>query len=77
MGLYKDGKIVEVGTVSSGLSDFEREDIRDNPEKWINKVIECSAMSISKESAFRHCVFIQIRNDKNPEECLWEDIFKC
>ena len=21
--------------------------------------------------------FEQVRNDKNPEECLWEDIFKC
>lgn len=75
IGLYKNGKVISVGTVSSGLNDEERADIRDNPSEWLNQVIECKAMSISGDNAFRHCVFIQKRNDKNPEECLYENIF--
>lgn len=76
MGLYKNGKVINVGTVSSGLDDAERADIRDNPDKWLNYVIECKAMSISGDSAFRHCVFIQKREDKDIEDCLYEDYFK-
>ena len=78
LGCYKDGKIVYVGKVASGLTDAMRQDMAEYPDNYLNKVIQVSCMSVDpKEGTLRHPVFEQVRNDKNPEECLWEDIFKC
>lgn len=76
LGAYKDGKITEVGTVASGLTDADRKDMGRNPEHWLNKVVEVQCMSTTKDGALRHPVFRRLREDKNPEECLWEEIFK-
>jgi ATP-dependent DNA ligase len=77
LGCYKDGKIVEVGKVASGLTDKIKGLMGLFPEDFINKVIQVSCMSVDpKESTLRHPVFESIREDKNPEECLWENIFK-
>lgn len=77
LGCYKDGKIVYVGKVASGLTDSMRQDMAEHPENYLNKVIQVSCMSVdSKEGTLRHPCFEQIRNDKNPEECLYEEIFK-
>lgn len=77
LGCYRDGKIVYVGKVASGLTDDMRQDMAEHPENYLNKVIQVSCMSVdAKEGTLRHPCFEQVRNDKNPEECLWEDIFK-
>lgn len=77
LGCYKDGKIVYVGKVASGLTDSMRQDMAEHPEKYLNKVIQVSCMSVDpKEGTLRHPVFEQIREDKNPEECIYEEIFK-
>ena len=76
LGCYKDGKIVYVGKVASGLTDAMRQDMAEHPENYLNKVIQVSCMSVdSKEGTLRHPCFEQVRDDKNSEECLWEDIF--
>ena len=76
LGCYKDGKIVYVGKVASGLTDNMRQDMADHPEKYLNKVVQVSCMSVDpKEGTLRHPVYEHIREDKNPEECIWEDIF--
>lgn len=75
LGLYKAGELVEVGRVASGLTDAIREDMAQNPDKYLNHVVECSAMSVTKDHSLRHPVFEQMRYDKNIEDCLWEDIF--
>ena len=76
LGCYKDGKIVYVGKVASGLTDAMRKDMAEHPENYLNKVIQVSCMSVdAKEGTLRHPCFEQVRDDKNPEECLWEDIF--
>ena len=75
VGAYKDGKIKEVGTVASGLTDADREDMGINPENWINKVVEIQCMSTTKDGALRHPVFRRVREDKGPDDCLWDEIF--
>lgn len=75
LGLYKDNKLVEVGRVASGLTDKLREDMAINPDNYIGQVVECEAMSTTKDGALRHPVFIRMRDDKNPQDCKYEEIF--
>jgi ATP-dependent DNA ligase len=75
IGLYKDGELVSIGTVSSGLTDFYREDFAKNPQKYIGQVIECECMEL-KDGSLRHPIFKRFREDKNAEECKYEEIFK-
>lgn len=75
IGLYKNNELTSIGTVSSGLTDFYREDFARNPEKYIGKVIECECMEL-KDGALRHPLFKRFREDKNPQECVYEEIFK-
>lgn len=75
IGLYKDGELVSIGTVSSGLTDFYREDFAKNPQKYIGQVIECECMEL-KDGSLRHPIFKRFREDKNVEECKYEEIFK-
>lgn len=76
VGAYKDGKIKEVGTVASGLTDADREDMGVNPKNWIDKVVEIQCMSTTKDGALRHPVFRRVREDKGPDDCFWDEIFK-
>jgi hypothetical protein len=66
VGAYDDeDKIVEIGTVASGLDDTIREDAAKNPKNWLNKVIEISCMSIDRNThTIRHPVFKSVRTDR-------------
>lgn len=76
LGAYEDGKIIEVGRVASGLSDFIREDMTDNPEKYLNQVVQVSCMSLNKkDKTIRHPVFETMRYDKDINDCKMEEIF--
>lgn len=77
VGAYdKDGTIVKVGTVSSGMTDELRKDTTEHPEKYLNKVCSIRCMSKNIESrTLRHPVFIGWRPDKNDKECLIDEIF--
>lgn len=75
IGLYKNGELISIGTVSSGLTDFYREDFAKNPQKYIGQVIECECMEL-KDGTLRHPVFTRFREDKNAEDCKYEEIFK-
>ena len=75
LGLYKDGELVDVGRVASGLTDAIREDMANNPDNYINHVVEVEAMSTTKDGALRHPVFIRMRDDKAPEDCKYEEVF--
>ena len=77
LGIYKDGRLISVGRVASGLTDEIREDMSLNPDKYLNHVVQVSCMSVNKKDlTLRHCVFEQMREDKNPEDCLYEEVFK-
>ena len=76
LGAYKDGKIVEVGRVASGLSDYLRQDMAENPEKYLNQVVQVSCMSLNKkDKTIRHPVFETMRYDKDIKDCQLDEIF--
>ena len=51
LGLYKNGKLVEIGRVASGLTDIIREDMANNPDNYIGQVVEVECMSTTKDGA--------------------------
>lgn len=74
--LDKDGKIVEIGTVASGLTDELRADFAKNPDLYLNRVVSIQCMEKdSKEHTLRHGFFKGFRNDKNFEDCTLDTIF--
>ena len=76
LGAYKDGKIIEVGRVASGLSDDIRADMAENPEKYLNQVVQVSCMSLNKkDKTIRHPVFETMRYDKDINDCKLDEIF--
>lgn len=76
LGAYKNGKLVEVGRVASGLTDEMREDMAEHPEKYIGKVAQISCMSLNKKDhTVRHPVFERMRPDKDENDCLLDEIF--
>ena len=76
LGAYKDGKLIEVCRVASGLSDYLREDMAINPEKYLNQVVQVSCMSLNKkDKTIRHPVFETMRYDKDIKDCQLEEIF--
>lgn len=73
---YDGGELKEIGTISSGMTDFLREDTAENPDKYLGHVIEIKAMSVDKQRhSIRHGRFIRIREDKNKEDCTFDTIF--
>lgn len=77
IGAYdNEGKIHSIGTIASGLTDYMREDMSINPEKYFGKVVEIQCMmKDNKAQTIRHGFFLKTREDKPATECLLEDIF--
>jgi len=76
LGAYQGDRLVEVTKVAN-LTDQLREEIEENRNSFIGKVVKVAAMSIDKEKrSLRHPNFIDFHPDKNPKECLYKDIFK-
>lgn len=77
IGAYNNkGTIVEIGTIHSGISDEMKEDMTNNPNKYLNKVCSIQCMELDKkEHTIRHGFLLRIRDDKNPEDCTIEEIF--
>lgn len=77
IGGYDDnGNLVELGTVSSGLTDEMKQDMSENPDSYLGKVVSLDCMSIDKkEHTLRHPVFKAWRDDKNPEDCKISEVF--
>jgi ATP-dependent DNA ligase len=74
MGVYKDGKLTDIGTVSSGLTEADLEAIKADPESFIGKPFKINYMQ-AYDGAVRHPVFDMWRDDLNEEDCTWEKIF--
>lgn len=72
----KEGKIVEIGTVASGLTDELRADFAKNPDVYLNQVVSIQCMEKdNKEHTLRHGFFKGFRDDKNFEDCTLDAIF--
>lgn len=68
--------VVQLGTISSGMTDFWRQDMAENPDKYLNTVVEIQAMSVdNKEHTIRHGRILRLREDKAEWECSIDQIF--
>lgn len=74
--VYKEGKPVHIGWIS-GITDELKKGIVDNTEEWKNKVAELTAMEVEHIDggfSLRHGKIVRWRDDKNAEECSFDQI---
>lgn len=69
-GQFIDNVLVPLGSCS-GISDKMRTEFSNNPEKFIGQVMTIKAQERTESGAFRHPVFVRMRSDKNPEDCIY------
>lgn len=70
-GAYKADQIIHICNVS-GFTDQVRRDISNNPAWWRGKVVEVKGF-VSTTNSIRECVYVRMREDKQPKECILED----
>lgn len=76
LSAYYNEQLIEVARVSN-LTDEIRDLITDDPESYMGTVVEVGAMMIDVEKkSLRHPKLLNLRPDKNAEECLYTDIFR-
>lgn len=69
--VMRDGEPFHIGWIS-GVTDLLKEEIITNPDKWIGKVVELTAMQIDHiedNYTFRHGKIEKWRDDKKPKDC--------
>ena len=72
----EEGELIPIGNISSGMTDFLREDMAYSPQKYLSEVVEIQAMSVNnKDLTIRHGRLVQLRPDKNANECTIASIF--
>jgi ATP-dependent DNA ligase len=77
IGAYNDkGELIDLGTVSSGLTDDNKREMTEHPELWLDKVVALNCMQVDKkEHTLRHPVFKCKRDDKDAKDCVISEIF--
>lgn len=77
VGAYNDkGELIDLGTVSSGLTDDNKREMTEHPELWLDKVVALDCMQVDKkEHTLRHPVFKCKRDDKDAKDCVISEIF--
>ena len=77
LGAYnEDGTIQSIGTISSGLTDELRRGFAEEPEKYLNRVVEIECMEKNNtDKTLRHGFLLRFRDDKQAEECKIKNIF--
>ena len=74
-GVYKNGDLISIGRVSSGLTEDMLIDIKLNPNKYLGRPFTVQAMSVDKDK-LRHPRLIQWRDDIDETDCTWDKIFE-
>ena len=75
VGCYRQGEIIKVGQVKSGLSEEVLHVIAKDVDSYIHKPVLIEAMDVTKDFKFREPRFLRFRDDINPEDCTFEKIF--
>lgn len=77
VGAYDDnGNLVEVGSVSSGLTDEDRKRMATHPEEYLGHVFCFEMMEKdNKEHTLRHGHLVSRRPDKDAKDCIISEIF--
>ena len=66
IGLYKEGKLTEVGKVSSLTGD--------GPDCVIGDVVTITALNVSPDGRLIQPVLPRLRTDKPAQECTWDQL---
>ncbi len=77
IGAYdNDGNLVDLGTVSSGLTDNMKRLMTEFPDNFVGKVVTLDCMSVDRDSmTLRHPIFRCVREDKNSKDCRISEVF--
>ena len=77
VGAYdKNGNLIKIGSVSSGLTEAMQCAAGMNPDALIGRVVKLAGMEKDrKEKTLRHFFFKDFHDDKNPKDCLIDEIF--
>jgi len=74
-GVFKDGKLVKL--VNVGNFDVRLKlDIVAKWSQYKGAVVELKTYKVFKSGSLRHPSVVRVRDDKLPEECVWEDLMK-
>lgn len=65
-GWYREGQLVTVGSL--GYTGMQKD-----LEQYVGQVAEVKAYGLYKTGALRHPGVLRFRDDKRPEECIFED----
>ena len=78
IGGYDDnGELIEIGTVSSGLTDEDKQNMANNHNAFVGKVVALHAMSRDRVAkTLRHPVFKGWRDDKDAKDCKLTEVFR-
>jgi DNA ligase-1 len=69
-GQYVNGKLMELGQ-ASGMNDSIRQDMTNNPSKYLGQVVMIKGMERLKSGAIRHPQFAGMHMGKHPLQCIW------
>lgn len=77
IGAYdKNGELVNIGTIHSGITDEMKEKMSNAPENFLGEVCKIQCMEMDKnEHTIRHGFFKGMRTDKAKEDCTIASIF--
>ena len=77
VGAYdKNGNLIKIGSVSSGLTESLQCAAGHNPEVFIGKTVKLAGMEKDrKEKTLRHFYFKDFHEDKPASDCLIDEIF--
>ena len=77
VGAYDDdGNIVEIGTISSGMTEEFQYNASKNPDNYIGKVVKLAGMEKNhKDKTLRHFFFKGFHEDKDKKDCKISEIF--
>lgn len=74
--VMRDGKPYHIGYIS-GITDEVKEGVVENPDKWIGRAAELSAMEVEKTNGqytLRHGKIITWRADKLDKDCTFDQL---
>ena len=77
IGAYNNKQdLIKIGTIHSGISDEMKQDMSENPDKYIGKVCSIQCMEKNNQDCtIRHGFFKHMREDKDAKDCTLSTIF--
>lgn len=75
LGVYKEGRLVEISSVGALKADLRRDGLNDW-DKYKGRVMEVECYRIFESGKLRHPSMVRWRDDKAAEDCTWESLMK-